>query len=163
LVRQNRLRERLRMQLMLALYRCGRQAEALDVYQEYRRGLADELGLDPSPRIQQLETATLARDPALDLADARHRTGVDAGGAPARGPVSVNRRRLRLALPAAILVALAAGALAMTSTGSGRSRSVLAADSVGALSPSGGSIVGQAPVGSAPTSLAAGRGAVWAT
>jgi YVTN family beta-propeller protein len=162
LVKHNRLRERLRMQLMLALYRCGRQAEALDVYQEYRRGLADELGLDPSPRIQQLETAILARDPALDLADARHATTVDASGASARGPVSVNRRRLRLALVAAIMVALAALVLVMTSTGGGRSRSVLAVDSVGAISPSGGSIVGQTPVGSSPTSLAGGDGAVWA-
>src|SRR5262249_37063225 len=67
LVRQNPLRERLRMQLMLALYRCGRQAEALDVYQEYRRGLSEELGIDPSPRLQQWEAAILARDPELEL------------------------------------------------------------------------------------------------
>src|SRR5262249_8380670 len=79
------------------------------------------------------------------------------------GPVSVNRRRSRLALPAAIVVALVAAVLVVTSTGGGQSRSVLAADSVGAISPSGGSIVGQASVGSSPTSLAAGDGAVWAT
>jgi Bacterial transcriptional activator domain len=65
-VARNPLRERLREQLMLALYRCGRQAEALDVYQEFRRTLSAELGLDPGPSLQQLELAILARDPALD-------------------------------------------------------------------------------------------------
>src|SRR5262249_11509558 len=59
------LRERVRGQLMLALYRCGRQAEALEVYRDARRTLADELGLDPSPTLQQLERAILSHDPAL--------------------------------------------------------------------------------------------------
>jgi DNA-binding SARP family transcriptional activator len=67
LVKQNRLRERLRMQLMLALYRCGRQAEALEVYQEHRRGLAEELGLEPSEALQLLERSILVRDSALGL------------------------------------------------------------------------------------------------
>ena len=58
-VERNPLRERLRAQLMLALYRCGRQAEALEVYQEFRRGLSEQLGLEPGPSLQQLE----ARDP----------------------------------------------------------------------------------------------------
>jgi DNA-binding SARP family transcriptional activator len=66
LVERNRLRERLRAQFMLALYRCGRQAEALEVYQEFRRGLSEELGLEPGPRLQQLELAILNRDPALE-------------------------------------------------------------------------------------------------
>jgi DNA-binding SARP family transcriptional activator len=66
LVARNPLRERVRGQLMLALYRCGRQAEALEAYQEFRRRLSEELGLDPGPPIQQLELAILARDPTLD-------------------------------------------------------------------------------------------------
>ncbi|MGH2881537.1 MAG: AfsR/SARP family transcriptional regulator, partial [Solirubrobacteraceae bacterium] len=66
-VARHPLRERLRAQLMLALYRGGRQAEALGVYQEFRRRLSDELGLDPGPRLHQLELAILSRDPSLDL------------------------------------------------------------------------------------------------
>jgi len=60
------LRERLRGQLMLALYRSERQAEALDVYQATRRTLVGELGIEPSGRLQDLERAILRQDPELD-------------------------------------------------------------------------------------------------
>src|SRR4051812_22075274 len=60
------LRERLRGQLMLALYRSGRQAEALAAYREFRSALADELGLEPSARIRELERQILRQDAALD-------------------------------------------------------------------------------------------------
>jgi DNA-binding SARP family transcriptional activator len=62
LVSEHPIRERLRGQLMLALYRDGRQAEALGVYREFRSILRDELGLDPSPRLRELETAILHHD-----------------------------------------------------------------------------------------------------
>jgi DNA-binding SARP family transcriptional activator len=58
-------RERFLYQRMLALYRAGRQAEALEVYRDARRALADELGLDPSPALQELERAILRQDPDL--------------------------------------------------------------------------------------------------
>lgn len=67
LVAEQPLRERLRRYLMTALYRSGRQAEALDAYGEARRVLVDELGIDPSPSLQELERAILRQDPSLDL------------------------------------------------------------------------------------------------
>src|SRR5262245_27329269 len=67
LVAEHPLRERLRAQLMLALYRSSRQAEALDAYRAARRELSEELGLEPSEELKRLEQAILRQDPALEL------------------------------------------------------------------------------------------------
>jgi DNA-binding SARP family transcriptional activator len=80
LVEQEPLREWPRRQLMLALYRSGRQAEALASYREGRSLLVDELGIEPSPKLQELERAILRHDPGLDGSEAQ-RAG------PARGSV----------------------------------------------------------------------------
>jgi predicted ATPase/DNA-binding SARP family transcriptional activator len=61
----NPFRERLWGQLMLSLYRSGRQADALETFQEARRVLADELGLEPGPDLRRLQEAILAHDPAI--------------------------------------------------------------------------------------------------
>jgi DNA-binding SARP family transcriptional activator/class 3 adenylate cyclase/tetratricopeptide (TPR) repeat protein len=79
LVAAHPMRERLHGQLMLALYRSGRQAEALEVYRRTRETLAEELGIDPSRPLQELERAVLVQDPALDL--------VPTGG-PAQAPTT---------------------------------------------------------------------------
>ncbi len=68
LVASHPLRERLRGELMLALYRDGRQAEALDVYQRTREQLIGELGIEPGPALQKLQQAILRQEPSLDLA-----------------------------------------------------------------------------------------------
>ena len=93
------MRERLRAQLMLALYRAARQADALRVYQDGRAVLADELGLDPGRELRQLETAILVQDPSLlapvDAAPAaasRKRTNVKPALTPLVGQDSRARR-----------------------------------------------------------------------
>lgn len=69
LVAAHPVRERLRAQLMLALYRSGRQAEALQVYQDARRVLVDQLGIEPSTDLLELERAILRHDPRLKVPD----------------------------------------------------------------------------------------------
>ena len=96
LVAAHPLRERFRQQLMLALYRCGRQAEALDVYRDARQALSDELGLDPTESLRRLEERILRQDPELDLPDDPSRAG-GAVGAFARGA-----ERALLVAPASI-------------------------------------------------------------
>jgi DNA-binding SARP family transcriptional activator len=71
LVADHPLRERFWAQRMLALYRSGRQAEALAAYRSARNRLVDEVGIEPSPRLQALERGILAQDPGLDLAESR--------------------------------------------------------------------------------------------
>ena len=83
LIGRHPLRERLRGQLMLALYRSGRQAEALETYQAARSALIEELGIEPSRRIRDLHQAILVQDSSLDLdprAD-KARPGSGASGA----------------------------------------------------------------------------------
>ena len=65
IVREHPLRERPRGQLMLALYRSGRQAEALQAYQDARRMLVEELGIEPTPALQQLHASILRQESAL--------------------------------------------------------------------------------------------------
>lgn len=65
LIHEHPFRERPRAQLMLALYRCGRQADALDAFQQTRRTLLDELAVEPSPLLRELEQAILRQDPSL--------------------------------------------------------------------------------------------------
>ena len=79
------LRERLRRQSMLALYRSGRHADALAVYQEFRRRLDDDLGLEPSLELRELQGRILNQDPSLELPPPGERRPRDARTASRRG------------------------------------------------------------------------------
>ncbi len=79
LVAGHPLRERLRGHLMLALYRSGRQSEALAAYQEARRVLVEEFGIDPTRALQELERKILLQEPSLDLAHAPRQAAEAAG------------------------------------------------------------------------------------
>jgi DNA-binding SARP family transcriptional activator/streptogramin lyase len=151
LVREHPLHERLRAQLILALYRAGRQAEALEVYRETRATLVDELGLEPGRELQDLEQAILRQDPLLH--------------APARGVPLVRRRRtggLLIALGGALLVAAAIVAAVIAMTRGGEARIVFVSpNSLAAIDPRTNEIVGQFSVGDGPTRIAVGRGKVW--
>ncbi|HET6641768.1 MAG TPA: BTAD domain-containing putative transcriptional regulator, partial [Gaiellaceae bacterium] len=87
LVAQHPLRERLRAQLMVALYRSGRQAEALRVYHETREVLVEELGLEPGRALQRLERAVLMHDPALELGPGEEMVAPPREEAPAGGEI----------------------------------------------------------------------------
>ncbi len=157
LVARYPLRERLRGQLMLALYRSDRQAEALHVYQQGRLALAQEVGLEPSQGLQQLERRILQQDPVLDL--------------PRReGPWmrrAVSRRHpgaIVLAGVAALAVAVTAGARLVDDGGAEPVDDGQAATTGGyvrALDPRTGERLATVPVGTAPVSIAAGAGGVW--
>jgi hypothetical protein len=121
LVAEHPLRERLRAQLMLALYRSGRQAEALEAFQGGRRLLTDELGLEPGQMLKDRQRAILAQDPALDLAHEAEtveqvRTETAAGTA-IRRRYPLSRRGLVLAALAGAIVAAVVAVAVYTLSG----------------------------------------------
>jgi predicted ATPase/DNA-binding SARP family transcriptional activator len=133
LVREHPLRERLRAQLMLALYRSGRQGEALAAYQEARRILVDELGLDPGADLRELEQAILRQDAALDLPSAARADRPE----PARLPVPATAlvgRDLELASVQALLARADVRLVTLTGAGgTGKTRLATAAASADAV------------------------------
>ncbi len=151
LVRDHPLRERMWAQLMLALYRASRQADALKRYQQARRALLDELGLEPGRALVELERAILVQDPALDVARF-----------PAASTRSGRRMRLGGALISGgglVLLGVAVGAL-LVSSGGGAGVHV-SANSVAVIDAKTGRLLDDVPVGAQPVDVAAGDGAIW--
>ncbi|MGZ4418822.1 MAG: BTAD domain-containing putative transcriptional regulator, partial [Gaiellaceae bacterium] len=155
LVTKNPLRERLRGQLMLALYRSGRQAEALALYQETRRLLRAELGLEPSPALQELEQAILRQDSTL-AAPAQNAGFQFAAAKPGRLPRAV------IVVGSVLLLAAVVAAIVELTHDSGPSGlGSVAPNALGAIDPKTNEIVAQVPVGTQPGDVIYGHGALW--
>jgi YVTN family beta-propeller protein len=152
-------RERLRAQLMLALYRAGRQAEALEEYGKARRALVDELGLEPGRELEDLQQAILAHDRALDRPSRR--------GAPGR-PDGRREERRRLAVVVGLALAtlgVVAAVLLLTGDEADHGAAPLTDDShaVALIDPQSNKVTDVASVGARPGALAFDRetGALW--
>jgi YVTN family beta-propeller protein len=152
LVRLHPLRERLCAQLMLAQYRSGRQADALEAYRQERQRLDEQLGIEPGPALRELERKILNQDESL------------APPTSAQPATSSGRSRaLKLVVAGAlVLLAAAVAAAAFELTEGGEANLAgLAGNSVGIVDPESGRILAQVPVGASPSGVAAGAGSVW--
>jgi hypothetical protein len=162
------LRERLRAQQMLALYRAGRQAEALDAYQQARQALVEDLGIEPSDALQRLQRGILAHDPALEISTGvGARNGSPAAPAPA-APATAHdprrrrsRRRVVTVLAATAAVAGVIAAILLSGGGGAAGLPRIDRQSAGLIDPGTGKIVAEAPVGPEPRTIAVGGGSVW--
>ena len=176
------LRERLRAQQMLALYRAGRQAEALDAYQQARRALVEDLGIEPSEALQRLQRGILAHDSALEIPTGiGARNGSPAPAAPAldapepavttsEPPLTPTARKARfhprrryviLAVLAALALAGGLTALTTRASGPGALPPRVEANSLVRLDPTTGKVVAVTPVGLEPGPIAATPSALW--
>jgi tetratricopeptide (TPR) repeat protein len=147
----NPLNERFWAQLMLALYRAGRQTQALAAYQNARRKLAEQVGLAPGPELQRLEKAILAHDPTLELEPRV-----------IRAPVTRRRPWLLFAVAALIVVAAAASVAVVLTRDSGPTAlSAISPDSIGIVDPSEDALVTEIPLHTRPAAIAFGAGSLW--
>jgi DNA-binding SARP family transcriptional activator/ABC-type branched-subunit amino acid transport system substrate-binding protein/streptogramin lyase len=167
LVATHPLRERLRGQQMLALYRCGRQADALAAYADARRHLVEQLGIEPGPALRSLEQAVLEQNPALGTPDPLPpppRQPSSRSGAPPPPPLARLRRHpVALAVAGALMLAAAlAGVLLAGADSPDAGRAALVGNALVAVDPHTGRVVAEVPIGRTPTSVAVGAGAVWA-
>ena len=164
LVAAHPYQERLQAQLMLALYRSGRQADALEHYRAFRRALDEELGLQPGTQLRELEAAILRQDPTLAApVRAVASEPVVSQEPPAGEPEQAPRRRRR-ALPLAIVVVavLAAGAfLAIVLRDDDPPPVVVAPNSVAVIDAEANRVVESVQVGIRPGPVAYGEGSVW--
>ena len=158
-------------QLMLALYRSGRQSEALAAFRRARGLLAGELGIEPGPDLRRMEQAILRQDPELEQPPPAHPQlpgpldRAPPSGPPGPAAASGRWRSRRWALIAAglalaVAVAVAAGVPLALRAAAGAS---VPANGIGVLSASGTSVTSTLAMPSALASLAVGGGSVWAT
>jgi DNA-binding SARP family transcriptional activator/streptogramin lyase len=158
LVAEHPFRERLRAQLMLALYRSGRQADALEAYQTGRRVLQDDLGLEPGKELRDLEAAILRHDEALLPARSE-----PADEPEPEQPSSAARLSRRAVIVAGVggfaAVAFGTGVAVLRSGGASGAR--VRPGSVGVVDPVERRVVAEIPLGFSSPMVAAGENAVW--
>jgi DNA-binding SARP family transcriptional activator len=174
LVREHPLRERLRGQQMLALYRADRQAEALDAYAEARKTLVDDLGIEPSEALQRLQQAILRHDPSLETPAGT--AAVDGIAATETAPLPTpvieaevgegrtrtrfRPRRWQLALAAVVLLSGSAAVAAVLSRSAGATLHVVP-DSLVRIDPRNGKIVSVIQVAAEPQGVAITPRGIW--
>jgi YVTN family beta-propeller protein len=157
LIDEHPLREQLHARRMLALYRCGRQAEALAAYRDARAVLVEQVGVEPGGELRRLQDAILAQDPALDGTAAPPPT--QARPPPARPPS--HRRTGALLAAAAVLLLAGAAAFGISRVLESDGLPGIDENYVGLIDPDGGRITKQYAVGRGPGAVAVGGGSTW--
>jgi YVTN family beta-propeller protein len=155
LIAEHPLRERLHAQRMLALYRCGRQADALDAYRDARRRLLDDVGVEPGSELRELHNAILQQDPALDPPGGVRRMAA-AARAGRLGPAQ--RRAIIAAVAVAAVAAVAVGAVLVIG---GDSSTFVPANAVAIIDPGSNRVDGAIALPPDPGPIAAADGRVW--
>jgi YVTN family beta-propeller protein len=154
LIDEHPLRERLHAQRMLALYRDGRQAEALSAYRQARATLVEEIGVEPGADLHRLQEAILAQDPALEPASPPPTDATPAARPPPR-------RAVPLLAIAALLLFAGVVAFGVSRVTRPDSYARIDENSVGLIEPHSGRITAQYSVGHSPEAVAAGGGSMW--
>ena len=160
LVARHPWRERLRAQLMLALYRAGRQREALEAYQDARRAFVEELAIEPGRELQRLQQAMLRQDPSLDLTSPRDAELPAEPPSPAVARSVPGRLRPAVVL-SGIVLAAALAALALVALRSDTNDAPVPPNAVGVIDATSNRVVAAVPVGDVPTAVTAAAGDVW--
>ena len=151
LVAEHPYHEPFRAQLMRALYRAGRQADALAAYRAAREDFMDGLGLEPGPDLKALERAVLEQDPALGAPAAPPQTGEE----------PPQRRRRLWILAAALGVLAVAAVVAAVVLLREESTITVPPNSLAVIDPATNDVTGVVPVGVGPGPIAAGGGSLW--
>jgi ABC-type transport system substrate-binding protein/DNA-binding SARP family transcriptional activator/DNA-binding beta-propeller fold protein YncE len=155
LVAEQPLREHLHAQHMLALYRSGRQSDALAAYSDARSELVEQIGVEPGGELRRLQDAILAQDPALDLPGA-----VDAEPDASLRP-RPRRTPVALLITAAVLLVAGLAAYGAIRVMEPDGLAGIDENAVGMIEPGSGLITAQYGVGRSPSAVVGGGGSVW--